>query len=58
MSVLADIFLWLAVLATPAGAASPFVFQARHRTSGKIVTAFIVACWLSAGLACLAVWLS
>ena len=54
MTVL-DALLWLALFATPVGMSSPFAFQARHRTPGKITAAFIIACWLSAGLAIAAV---
>jgi len=55
MTVLADIFLWLALFATPVGISSPFAFHARHRTPGKITAALAAACWLSAGLA-IAAW--
>ena len=54
MTILADAFLWILAVASPAAGAALFAFTARHRTPGKIAAAIWVSSTAAAVFACAA----
>jgi hypothetical protein len=54
MTILADTFLWVLAVASPAAGSAPFAFTARHRTPGKIAAAIWVSSAAAAVFACAA----